>query len=168
MWTADAQAHTHSQGESEEIVQSETKTQPSQHPLCFSPLPSHYRPAVLPLFLPPSLSSCSSLLLCFLISLHTCCLWHTCFPWEGSLSEGLELSVGGAEGMTDWAYFIADLPVAPGWASKMVQIHPHGKKNLVKTDVFVIKTDTRVSFYWVIGESCWNKSMARLETGNPD
>lgn len=128
MWTADAQAHTHSQGESEEIVQSETKTQPSQHPLCFSPLPSHYRPAALPLFLPPSLFSCSSLLLCFLISLHTCCLWHTCFPWEGSLSEGLELSVGGAEGMTDWAYFIADLPVAPGWASKMVQIHPHGKK----------------------------------------
>lgn len=29
------------------------------------------------IILPPIL-----LFLCFLISLHTCCLWHTCFPWE--------------------------------------------------------------------------------------
>lgn len=29
------------------------------------------------IILPPLL-----LFLCFLISLHTCCLWHTCFPWE--------------------------------------------------------------------------------------
>lgn len=32
----------------------------------------------LPIIILPALL----LLLCFLISLHTCCLWHTCFPWE--------------------------------------------------------------------------------------
>lgn len=36
-------------------------------------------------------------LLCFLISLHTCCLWHPRFPRERSLSEGLKLGVGGGE-----------------------------------------------------------------------
>lgn len=32
----------------------------------------------LPIIILPALL----LFLCFLISLHTCCLWHTCFPWE--------------------------------------------------------------------------------------
>lgn len=86
--------------------------------VCFFPLPLSLSSP-----LPPCL-----LFLCPLISLHTCCLWHTCFPQEKRLKLEWRAKAwcGRWWGGDNWACFTADLPVAVVGDQKMRHIHPQG------------------------------------------